>query len=204
MSEPGAASTGLGSSWAKWAGGIAASVVGAVIVFFLIGPGGVFNPEPAAPTATPFVGPTRFEMERQLLARAEPITCDRYRTSGEDDYDPMNHGARGAIRCTDLPSGLRQLALFGFVDPDSLRAFWRLRVSDIPGLTGERADACSDEVEGITTWGHGEIACFVSQVDGLAKIRWIDLRTDTYGVLDATDDGLGEIVAWWRENSDEL
>src|SRR5688572_9041420 len=89
MNESNTETASAGGALIKWVGGIAATIIGAVILFYLIGPGGILNPSPAPSTSMPVNGISRFELESQLLERANRLTCQRYRESQMDDYDPM-------------------------------------------------------------------------------------------------------------------
>jgi len=169
------------------------------------------TPEPAPtatakPTRTPTPEPTRTRrptsrraIENDLLARASFIECEPWRKTTEQ---PFVLGAEGAIRCDRPAAQVSQLAMYTFPEPDALAAFWPVRLSDIEPRPPETGSGCDGGEEGVRAWGNGDIACWVD--DRAARIRWTDVRTGMFGVLDASDLDLADLYAWWRTNGRRL
>jgi hypothetical protein len=115
------------------------------------------------------------------------------------DDDPFSFGALAAIHCHEPAAAVRQLALFGFPDADSIGAYWERRIARVePGLK-RRERACAGGSRGVAPWAHGEVACYVSKTSGEAKLRWTDERTHTYGVIDASDRDTRALYGAWME-----
>lgn len=154
--------------------------------------------------------PSRGEVE-EVLRRAGAqvgLRCKRYRAHAKND--PFAYGATGATLCDeDSDASLEgehvfQYALFRFLDGSSMADYWGYRLGEFPANLTWRFDACSGGTRGITTWTHGDVACYVSKSSAgtkRARIRWTDERTNTYGVLDATDTKLARLVRWWQDHT---
>ena len=117
----------------------------------------------------------------------------------QGDNDPFSFGAQAAIQCPDPAPTVRQLALFSFPDADSMAAYWDWRVDQIEPRPKPRDLSCSSGSGGVASWAHGEVACYVSKASGEAKLRWTDERTDTYGIIDASDRDLRALYGAWME-----
>ena len=135
-----------------------------------------------------------------LLASATYSGCVPFTQQGE--HDPFAYGAQVAIQCDRPVRGLRQLALFRFPDADSMAEYWEWRVRQIEPGPPTRGGACADGRKGETTWEHGALVCYRSTAPKEAKLRWIDERTNTYGVLDAPDQNIARLHAAWTRLTD--
>jgi hypothetical protein len=142
------------------------------------------------------------------LAASAGFKCRPWRQEGS--YDPFDYGATGAVICDEGLAGqdVGQLALFAFPEPSSMERYWQLRIGEIPGRMPRDPSVCRDGSRGITTWQHGDVACYVSTSEAGtrgARIRWTDERIKAYGVVygivDATDVDLPGLVEWWRTRS---
>jgi len=111
-------------------------------------------------------------------------------------------GAKGAIWCGTPVARVRQLAIYTFPDLADLSGFWPDRLSRIEPEPVHTDTACEDGVAGVRPWANGDIACYLQ--DGVAKVRWTDLRTGLYGLMDATDSDLQQLYSWWRSNGRRL
>lgn len=163
------------------------------------------TPEPTAtdelfPTPVPTSRSlTRRQAEGELLERASFLTCEPWR---EPTDQPLQVGAKGAIWCGSPTTRVRQLAIYTFPDVIDLETYWPERIGRIEPAPPLTDGACDDGVAGLRGWANGEIVCYVQ--DGVAKIRWTDMRTGMYGVLDATDADLDGVYGWWRSNGRRL
>ena len=131
-----------------------------------------------------------------LLASVPEGDCTPFTEQG--DNDPFSYGARAAIQCPKPARGIQQLALFRFPDIESMTEYWDWRVGQIEPAPAWRDGACADGRRGESAWEHGELVCYVSGSPRQAKLRWIDERTDTYGVLDASDRNIARLHAAWK------
>jgi hypothetical protein len=132
------------------------------------------------------------------------MTCKKYRDHAKND--PFDYDASGAILCDETTDSriedqdVNQFALFRFPNAGSMADYWRYRVGEFPGRMPRRSTTCWDGTRGIAKWEYGKVACYVSTSSAgtrAARIRWTDKRTNTYGVLDATDDDLPGLFTWW-------
>ncbi len=140
----------------------------------------------------------RSVVEQTLGERLPSLACQPWR---EED-EPFSFGSIGAVRCPEPEAGVTQLALFAFPDAATLERYWHWRLEDL-GLdldAGGTAQACDGGRYGVRPWEHGLVACYASTVaDGAARIRWTDVRDLTYGVIDGTDEDLGEALRYWND-----
>ncbi len=141
------------------------------------------------------------ETQRDLEASLpRHLVCEPYRRSAVAN-DPFSYGAGAAINCGRISSeGFPRVAymtLFRFPDPSSMADYWSFRTDQNPDMPS-RSGACRDGDDGYGTWAHGEYFCYVSRAGGHALLRWTDERTDTYGVLDATDAELRPLYRAWK------
>ena len=132
-----------------------------------------------------------------LLASVTFSGCESFTQQGK--HDPFAYGAQAAIQCDRPARGVGQLALFRFPDADSMADYWEWRVGQIEPAPATRDGACADGRKGQATWGHGELVCYRSTAPKEAKLRWIDERTNTYGVLDAPDQNIARLHAVWTK-----
>ena len=80
---------------------------------------------------------------------------------------------------------------------ESMAEYWAWRVDQVEPPPASRESACADGRRGQARWEHGDLVCYASQGSKEAKLRWTDERSDTYGVIDATDrDVAGLFEAW--------
>jgi hypothetical protein len=108
---------------------------------------------------------------------------------------PLERGALAAVYCSRPVRVVAELALYTFPDSRTLDRFWQGRMEELGRLVTESDEACVEGRTGMRSWEYGRIACYVD--GGQAKIRWIDERTDTYGVLNATGNDLAALHAFW-------
>ena len=137
-----------------------------------------------------------------LLASVTYSGCVPFTQQGK--HDPFAYGAEAAIRCDRPARGVGQLALFRFPDADSMADYWEWRVGQIEPAPPMRDGACTDGRKGQATWPHGELVCYRSTAPKEAKLRWIDERTNTYGVLDATNQDIARLHAVWTKLTDQV
>jgi WD40 repeat protein len=142
------------------------------------------------------------ETHRDLEASLpRPLACEPYRRSAVAN-DPSSYGARAAINCGRISSeGSPQAAymtLFRFPEGSAMRDYWSFRVDQNPDMSS-RSGSCRDGNKGYGSWTHGEYFCYVSETGGHALLRWTDERTNTYGVLDATNTKLEPLYRAWTE-----
>lgn len=122
--------------------------------------------------------------------------CSRFAEQGAND--PFSYGAIAAIGCDRPAGGVRQLALFRFPDSASMDEYWAWRVGQIEPAPPVRPNACANGAPGTRTWDGGAVVCYISPVDGRAKLRWTDERTATYGVIDGRNDDLQRLFERWQ------
>ncbi len=127
------------------------------------------------------------------------LTCQDYVTS-EVANDPFAFGAAAAVSCPGTESEgfprVDYLTLFRFPDGPTMGEYWEFRSDQNPKLP-KRAEACADGNKGSAEWAHGDYFCYVSKSGGHALLRWTDDRTNTYGVLDATDSSIAPLFRSW-------
>jgi hypothetical protein len=162
----------------------------------------VRTPRPATPAPVRPDQASRRAVESTLLQRATLYGFDCKPWRQEGTFDPFDFGAVGAVICERGLAGQKvsQLALFGFADARSMADYWAYRLDQVPGRMPRSELVCWDGTRGVTTWRHGEVACYVSTSDAgtrAARIRWTDERTHTYGLVDATNVDLPALVDWW-------
>jgi|GEM_PF-5768541 len=130
-----------------------------------------------------------------LMASAPVDDCRAFTEQGHND--PFSYGARAAIQCDRPTRDLRQLALFRFPDDDSMAEYWSWRVDQVEPPPASREGACADGRRGQARWEHGDLVCYASGQPKVAKLRWTDERSDTYGVIDSTDRDLASLFEAW-------
>ncbi len=137
------------------------------------------------PVATP--RPSREGLEVELGASIEGATWEPYRQApARAAFDPLKEGAVAAVIFDRLERELARsvdyVALYRFRDAGRLDSYWTWRAdaSAVPIRQG----SCADGRPGWARWRHGEYVCYVSD-SGAAALRWTDLRTSTYGVMNA-------------------
>jgi hypothetical protein len=117
------------------------------------------------------------------------------------EFDPFDQGAVAAVLFDDLETELHRsvdyVALFRFRDADRLDSFWLYR-ADMTAVP-VRQDACADGRPGWDRWRHGEVVCYISG-DDHAALRWTDVRTSSYGVMNAVSGrtDLAELYRHWE------
>jgi hypothetical protein len=82
----------------------------------------------------------------------------------------------------ELARSVDYVALFRFRDAGRLDGYWTWRAD--ANAVPIRQGSCADGRPGWARWRHGEYVCYVSD-SGAAALRWTDLRTSTYGVMNA-------------------
>ena len=142
--------------------------------------------------------------QQQLMTDAAGFGCSPWTRKEERTWTPRDNaydfGAAAAIQCDAPASGLKQLAMFRFPNHASLEAYWDHKLSIINKRLRPNDEACFAGKQGITGWtsrsgaSRGLVACYV---DGVAKIRWYNLRNNTYGILDANHKSVLGLVGWW-------
>jgi len=155
---------------------------------------GAQRPDPAQPSG--------YQAEKTMLRSARNLGFNCRRWNDEGVYNPEDYDAYAAIRCTR--QDIKQVALFKFADGRSLEDYWRYRVGEIPGNLPRNARVCWNGKRGVSSWAHGAVACYTSVAsDGsrVAKVRWTDERSNTYGLVDAKNGDLGALFEWWRGES---
>jgi hypothetical protein len=159
-------------------------------------------PQDALVEPTP--GPTKREIEDELGALFAGASWRAYRRSPAGvDFDPFGSGARTGVLFDELAEELHPsidyAALFRFADAEALEGYWVERAAAAADQTPPRDQACADGQPGRGTWEHGEVLCYVSD-SGTALLRWIDERSDTYGVVNAKAGGedLGTLYRQWQ------
>ncbi len=130
---------------------------------------------PASPTAAVCPSPSRASTTPSPMAHRRPSSATDRR------------GVWGSWRSSASPTQTRWPSTgIGA----SARSNRRHRCATGPALTAARGQA---------TWPHGELVCYRSTAPKEAKLRWIDERTNTYGVLDATDQDIARLHAVWTK-----
>lgn len=158
-------------------------------------------PEPL-PTLPPVTlpqeprGPSHRAQVDALLRRLDEYPrCERY--WGRGIYDPREWGATVAVRC-DRPGDLAQIAVYQFPDEASMYEYWEYRIGEIEVPMPRRVDACWSGRQGVSTWRGGRVACWYSEVNKRAQLRWTEDRTNTFWIADATYKNVGRLAEWWR------
>jgi hypothetical protein len=129
------------------------------------------------------------------MAAAPVDGCRAFTDRGGND--PFDFGATAAIHCAKPVRDVRQVASFRFPDGDAMAGYWAWRVDQVEPTLRPRDGACADGRRGLARWEHGALVCYVSGQPKVARLRWIDERSGTYGVIDATDRDIRGLFENW-------
>ena len=140
----------------------------------------------------------RRELEQRLLDRMVFGSCKPWRERSEE-RDPFSFGARAAVQCDNAAFGIKQASMYIFPDRRSMKRYWRYRLGRIEPKPPRRSVGCEAGNAAIQDWSHGEVVCYVSRASTprRAKIRRIDKRTNTYGILDGDTRSIEDLYQWW-------
>jgi hypothetical protein len=106
-----------------------------------------------------------------------------------------------ADECQPADEEVDQLAVQQYEDTDALRSAWRT-ASEAASENAQADEVCSNETPGTSKWGFGNVIC--ETVDGVARVRWTDSRTDTMGVVESSGTNVEALYEWWRTNARPL
>jgi hypothetical protein len=146
--------------------------------------------------------PTPRELRSELRSMVT-VACRDW-TTDTVEWSPFDYGSRAAIMCdkgkSDIATGVDYMTLWRFDDVSQLNGYWDARLADITPPVPQRSRACTNGTVGQRRWEFGRLACYIGSTTRDAALRWTDERTNTYGLLAATDGNtdLVNLVAQWE------
>jgi len=111
-------------------------------------------------------------------------------------------GAQARIACTPDDPEVAAVTMQYFADSDAMRDAWSSDVAVVEPALEETDTACDGAEPGYRRWGWGYVSCHIE--DDTAIVTWTDQRTQTFGIVQGTDDDLEALHGWWQRNARPL